>query len=77
MIFETPPPLKKGYFGTSVEEKEQGNFVRQNIGNWLPTPDQGLFQPSNRRLSRTASKIALRYRGRVLALSPWATCVPG
>ena len=31
IIFETPPPLKKGYFA-------------MNLGNWLPTPDEGLFQ---------------------------------
>lgn len=44
IIFEKPPPLKKGYFGSSVVERERGNFVAQKIGNFLPTPDQGLFQ---------------------------------
>ena len=23
---------------------EKGNFVKSKLGNWLPTPDQGLFQ---------------------------------
>ena len=44
IIFETPPPLKKGFFGMSDDEREKGNFVRGELHNWLPTPDQGLFQ---------------------------------
>jgi len=44
VIFETPPQLKRGYFGASEDEREKGNFVKAKIGNWLPTPDQGLFQ---------------------------------
>ena len=44
VIFETPPPLKKGFFGTSDDEREKGNFVKAKIGNFLPTPDLGLFQ---------------------------------
>ena len=44
IIFETPPPMKKGFFGTSVDDREKGNFVKTKLGNYLPTPDQGLFQ---------------------------------
>ena len=44
IVLPMPPQLKKGYFGTSTEERERGNFVKQKLGNWLPTPDQGLFQ---------------------------------
>ena len=43
-IFETPPQMKKGYFGKSDEERERGNFVKLKLGNWLPPPEQGLFQ---------------------------------
>ena len=46
IIFESPPQLKRGYFGASDVERERGNFVKAHIGNWLPTPDQGLFQDS-------------------------------
>jgi len=44
VIFEKPPELKRGFFGKSDEDREKGNFVRQKLGNWLPTPDKGLFQ---------------------------------
>ena len=27
IIFETPPPLKRGFFGESDEERERGNYV--------------------------------------------------
>ena len=44
VIFESPPPMKKGWFGTTDEERERGNFLKHKIGNHLPPPDKGLFQ---------------------------------
>ena len=36
--------MKKGWFGTTDEERERGNFLKHKIGNHLPPPDMGLFQ---------------------------------
>ena len=44
VIFESPPSMKKGWFGTTDEERERGNFLKHEIGNHLPPPDKGLFQ---------------------------------
>ena len=59
VIFETPPPMKKGYFGTSDDERERGNFVRQKLGNWLPPPEQGLFQDD---FARNLDKVVEQVR---------------
>ena len=58
VIFETPPPMKKGYFGKSVDEREKGNFVLQELGNWLPPPEEGLFQDNfERNLAKCIEQV--------------------
>jgi hypothetical protein len=39
--------LQSNFLGTSTPDHvKRANFIRQNIGNGLPPPDQGLFQTS-------------------------------
>ena len=58
IIFETPPPLKKGYFGRTTSART-GNCVAMRHGNWLPTPTRALpgsarrFLHANGRLPTT------------------------
>ena len=44
VIFEKTPMKRAGYFGTSDEDRERGNFVWYKMGNYLPSPEKGLFQ---------------------------------